>query len=116
MACGRQTDMQTVFLLMLKPLEILDGHDHHLSYQGGSKSPPHIFFVLTNLDCFDLGRFLKSYVLSQGSDVTYICTFLIDKQTDSQTDKHVGRHIYSAVLELTDLMALFVDGLSLNCQ
>ena len=48
--------------------------------------------------------------------MTYICTFLIDKQTDSQTDKQVGRHIYSAVLELTDLIALSVDGLSLNCQ
>ena len=62
--CGRQTDrqtdMQTVFfLLMLKALRTLDRLAHHLSYQGGPKSPPHIFFVLTNLDCFDLWASLK---------------------------------------------------------
>ena len=49
-ACGRRTDMQSVFLLKLKALGTLDRRAHHLSYQGGPKSPPHIFFVLTNLD------------------------------------------------------------------
>ena len=39
----------------------------------GPKSPPHIFFVLTNLDCFDLGTSLKIHVLSQGSDIA--CTY-----------------------------------------
>ena len=27
----------------------------HLSYRGVPKSPPHIFFVLTNLDCLTWG-------------------------------------------------------------
>ena len=44
------------FLLMLKALGTLDRHAHHLSYQGGPKSPLDIFFVLTNLDSFALGR------------------------------------------------------------
>ena len=37
------------FLLKLKALGTLDRRAHHLSYQGGPKSPPHIFFgiVLT---------------------------------------------------------------------
>ena len=43
-----------------------------LPAEGGPKSPPHIFFVFTNLDWFDLGTSLKSYVLSQGSDIAYI--------------------------------------------
>ena len=57
----RQADMQSVFiiLLKLKALGTLDRCAHHLSYQGGPKSPPHIFFVLTNLYCFDLGMSLK---------------------------------------------------------
>ena len=53
----RQTCKQ--FLLMLKSLGTLDRHVHHLSYQGGPKSPPHIFLVLTDLDRFDLGTSLK---------------------------------------------------------
>ena len=79
--------------------------------------------MLTNLDCFDLEASLnKSYVLSQGSDVAYLghwplaIYLFIDKQTDSQTDKQVGRHIYSTMLELTDLKSLSVDGLYPNCQ
>ena len=57
----RQADMQSVFfiLLKLKALGTLDRRAHHLSYEGGPKSPPHIFFVLTNLDCSDLGTSLK---------------------------------------------------------
>ena len=59
----RQTDMQSVFfcffLLKLKALGTLDRRAHHLSCQGGPKSPLHIFFVLTNLDCFDLVTSLK---------------------------------------------------------
>ena len=82
--------MQSVFfLLKFKAFGIMDRRAHHLSYQGGPKSPPHIFFVLTNLDCFDFGTPLKSYVLSQCSDIAYIghwqraMYLLIDKQTDS---------------------------------
>ena len=63
-------DMQSMFFA--QALGTLDRRVHHLSYQGGPKSPPHIFFVLTNLDCFDLGTSLKSYVLSQCSEVAYI--------------------------------------------
>ena len=47
------------FLLMLKALRTLGRHAHHLSYQGGPKTPPHIFFMLTNLDCFDIRTSLK---------------------------------------------------------
>ena len=101
MACGRQTYRQTVFfLLMLKALGTLDRHPHHLSYQGGPKSPLHIFFVLTNLDCFDLGTSLKKLCLSHGSDVAYIGNWpramyrFLDKQTDSLTDRQTGRHAY----------------------
>ena len=55
-----QTDIHAnSFLLMLKALGTLDRQADHLSYQGGSKSPPHILFVLTNLDCFVLGMSLK---------------------------------------------------------
>ena len=60
------------FLLNLKCLGTLDRRTHHLSYQSGQKSPPHIFFVFTNLDCFDLGTSLKKLCLSQGSDIAYI--------------------------------------------
>ena len=35
-----------VFLLKLKALGTLDKRAHQLSYQGGPKSPPHIFFEL----------------------------------------------------------------------
>ena len=106
-----------VFLLKLK----LDIRSHHLSYQSGSKSPPHIFYGLTNLDCFDLGTSLKKLCLSQCSDVAYIghwqrAIYLFDRRTDRLTDRQVGRHIYSAVLELTDLISLSVDRLSPNCQ
>ena len=54
----RQTCNQFIFMLKLKALGTLDRRAHHLSYQGGPKSPPHIFFVLTNLDYFDLGTSL----------------------------------------------------------
>ena len=92
----RQTDMQSVFLLKLKALGTLDRRAHHLSYQVGPKSPPHIFFVLTNLDCFDLGTSLKKLFFSQGSDVAYIghYTYLIDNKTDPQTDIQTGRQKY----------------------
>ena len=62
-----------ILLLELRALGTLDRRAHYLSYQGGPKSPPHIFIVLTNLDCFDLGTSLseRSYVLSQGSDASY---------------------------------------------
>ena len=94
-------------LLMLKALGTLDRQAHHLSYQGGPKSPPHIFFVLTNLDYIDLGMSLKSNVLSQDSDVANIghwprAIYLVDRQTDRltdrQTDKQVDRHIYLYIL------------------
>ena len=69
----RQTYNQFFFfLLKLNALGTLDRRAHHLSYQGGLKSLPHIFFVLTNLDCFDLGTSLKKLCLHQGSDVVYI--------------------------------------------
>ena len=104
-----------------KPLEHRDRRAHHLSYQSGPKSPPHISFVLTNLVCFDSRTSLKKVCLSQGNDVAYIghwprAIYLFDRQTDRLTDRHVGRHIYSAMLELTDLISLSVNGLSPNCQ
>ena len=58
----RQTCNQ-ISLLELRALGTLDRHAHHLSYQVGPKSPPHIFFVLTNLDCFDLGMSLSGKVM-----------------------------------------------------
>ena len=65
--------MQSVFFLFkLKALGTLDIRAVHLSYQSGPKSPPHIFHVLTNLDCFDMGMSLKKLCYSQGSDVAYI--------------------------------------------
>ena len=105
------------FLLMLK----LDRRSHHLSYQSGPKSPPHIFYWLTNLDYFDLGTSLKKLCLSQCSGVAYIghwprAIYFFDRQTDRLTGRQVGRHIYSDVLELTDLISLSVDRLSPNCQ
>ena len=54
LVADRQTCNQ-FFLLKLK----LDRRSHHLSYQSGTKSPPHIFYGLTYLDCFDLGKSLK---------------------------------------------------------
>ena len=91
----RQTCNQC-FMLKFKALGILDRRSHHMSYQGGPKSPPHIFFVLTNLDCFDLGTSLKSYVLSQGSDVAYIghwqrALYIFDRQTDRLIDRQTYR-------------------------
>ena len=85
-----------VFLLKFKAFGILDRRAHNMSYQGGPKSPPHIFFVLTNLDCFDLGTSLKSYVLSQGSDVAYKghwqrALYLFDRQTDRVIDRQTYR-------------------------
>ena len=63
---------------------------------------------------------LKNLCLSQGSDVAYIghwprAIYFFDIQIDRLTDRQVGRHIYSPVLELTDLISLSVDGLSVNC-
>ena len=87
---ARQTCKQ-ICLLMFKALGTLGRHAHHLSYQGGPKSPPHIFFVLTNLDRFDLGTPLKI-----GSDVAYIghwprAIYLFDRQTDILTDRQTNR-------------------------
>ena len=48
-----------ILLLELKALGTLDRLAHDLSNQGDPKSPPPIFFVLTNLECFDLGTSLK---------------------------------------------------------
>ena len=113
--------MQSVVFLKLKALGTLDRRAHHLSYQSGPKSPPHIFLVLNKLDCFDLGTSLKKLCLSQASDIPYIghwqrAIYLLDRQTDRLTDRQVGRQIYSAVLELTGPTALSIDGLSPNCQ
>ena len=41
-----------------QPLE----HAYHLSFEGGPKSPTHIFFVLTN-SCFYLGASLSEQVM-----------------------------------------------------
>ena len=60
--CRLLADRQTcnqILLLELKALGTLDRLAHNLSNQGDPKSPPHIFFVLTNLDCFDLGTSLS---------------------------------------------------------
>ena len=113
--------MHSFFLLKLKALGTLDRRAHHLSYQGCPKSPPHIFFVLTHLNCFDLGTSLKKLCLSQGSDIANIghwprAIYRFDRQTDRLTDRQVGSHLYSAVLELTNHISLSVDGLSPNCQ
>ena len=70
LVADRQTCNQ--FFLKLKALGTLDRRAHHLSYQSGPKPPPYIFFVLTNLDCFDFGTSLKKLCLSQGNDVAYI--------------------------------------------
>ena len=61
LVADRQTDRHAnrFISLMLKAFGPLDRHAYHLSYQGSPKSPPQIFFVLTNLDCFDLGTSLK---------------------------------------------------------
>ena len=73
------------------------------------------------MNCFDLGTSLKKLCLSQGSDIANIghwprAIYRFDRQTDRLTDRQVGSHIYSAVLELTNHISLFVDGLSPNCQ
>ena len=93
-----QTDRHAIwfFLLKLKSLGTLDRRAHHLGHQSGPKSPPHNFFVLTNLDCFDLGTSLKKLCLSQGSNVAYIghwprAICLLDRQTYRLTDRQVGR-------------------------
>ena len=60
------TDRQTynqIFLLELRALGTLDRRAHHVSYQGGPKSPPQIFFVLTDLDCFDMRTSLSEKVM-----------------------------------------------------
>ena len=89
-----QTDRHAIgfFLLKLKALGTLGRRAHHLSYKSGPKSPPHIFFVLTYLDCFDLGTSLKKLCISQYSDVAYIghwpkAIYLFDRQTDRLTDR-----------------------------
>ena len=110
--------MQSVFFwLKLKALGTLDRRAHHLSYQSGPKSPTYIFFVLTNLDCFDLGTSLKKLCISQYRNVAYIghwprAIYLFDRQTDRLTDIH----IYAAVLELTYFISLYFYGLSPNCK
>ena len=115
----RQTCNQ-ILLLKLRAFGTLDRRAHHLSHQGGPKSPPHtcIFIALTNLDCFDLGTSLrKIYVLSQGSDVSYIdhwlrAIYLCDRQTYSQTD----RQVYFAVDRPHITVCRWtVSILSLNC-
>ena len=58
----RQTCIQ-IMLLQLKALGTLDRRAHHLSYLGGPKSPPYIFFVLTILECFELGMSLSEKVI-----------------------------------------------------
>ena len=64
--CRLLADRQTcnqILLLELKALGTLDRLAHHLSNQGNPKSPPPIFFVLTNLDCFDFGTSLSEKVM-----------------------------------------------------
>ena len=108
------------FLLKPKALGTLDRRVHHLSKQGGPKSPPHIFFVLANLDCFDLGTSLKNYALSQGSDVAYIghwprqYTFLIDIQTDSQIDRQTNMKADIYILPCLSVQTSY-HCLSLDC-
>ena len=60
--CKLVADRQTcnqILLLQLKALGTLARLTHNLSYQGYPKSQPHIFFALTNFDCFDLGTSLS---------------------------------------------------------
>ena len=59
-----------ILVLELKALGTLDKVPLHLSYQGGPKLPPHIFFVLTNLDYFDLGTSLSEKVMFKSKAVT----------------------------------------------
>ena len=103
----RQPCNQILFL-GLRALGTLDRCAHHLSYQGGPKSPPHIFSVLTNLDFWTWGHLClkKKYVLSQSSDISYmdhwpraiyLCDRQTDRLTDRQTDKQANRQIYFAV-------------------
>ena len=100
LVADRQT-CNRFFWLKLESLGTLDRRAYHLSYQSGSKSPQHIFFVLTNLNCFDLGTSLKKLCLSQGNDVSLAKGNIhfdrqTDRLTDRLTDREVGRHIYSA--------------------
>ena len=87
----RQTCNQ-LFLLKLKALETIN--------KSVPKSPPHIFFVLTNLDCFHLGTSLKKLCLSHVAYIGHLprALYLFDRQTDRLTDSQVGRHTYSAYL------------------
>ena len=52
-----------ILVIELKALGTLDKLVHHLSYSGGPKSSQYIFFVLTNLDHFDLGTSLSEKVM-----------------------------------------------------
>ena len=73
--CRLVADRQTcnqILLLELKALGTLDRLDHNLSYQNGPKSPPHIFFVLTDSDCFDLGTSLSEKVMFKAKAVTHL--------------------------------------------
>ena len=109
----RQTCKQ-VFLLKIKALGTLDRRVHHLGYQGGPKSLPHILFVLTILDCFDLGTSLKKYVLSQGCDVAYIghwprVIYLFDRQTDRETNRQADIYILPCFSSQTSYHCLSMD-------
>ena len=78
-----QTDRHATsfFLLKLKALGPLDRRAHHRNYQGGPKSPPHVFFVLTNLDCFDLGTSLKKLCFKRMQlRSLYRSLYLFDRQ------------------------------------
>ena len=58
----RQTCNQ-ISVIELKALGTLDKLAHHPGYQGSPESSPHIFFVLTNLDYFNLGTSLSEKVI-----------------------------------------------------
>ena len=100
---GRQIGSQTgkqILLFKLMDLGTLVRHAYHLRYQGGPKSPPYTFFVMTNLGCFDLGTPKSEKEMFKQRAI--FCLFVTDIQTDIQT------HILLLQLKLS------VDGLSSN--